>query len=128
MGLVEPYRGRYYSASSALEYLDINTIFSGCNSVEQEANILSDYAGDLTDISSTLGPKELSLDGETVGPLFEECSTGIVGTENTIVNLTTQIRELAEVQYNEIQNRLNSGAQARDEAECRRRESMNNEG
>ena len=37
MGLLQPYRGRYASASSASNKIDAATILAGCDAVDNEA-------------------------------------------------------------------------------------------
>lgn len=121
MGLLQPYRGTYVSASSASEKIDVNSILNGCNAVDEEANHISEYANSLDSSGSVLDVNVLSVGGKTMLSNIEECCTNINSVETFIINTTAQIREAAESVYNQIQEQMNNEARARDEAAYRER-------
>lgn len=125
MGLLQPYRGTYYSAESANTKLDINSILAGCNAVDEEANHISEYANDISESGSYLDANALSVDGKTMQGSIETCCTNINDVESFIIGTTAQIREMAEAAYNQIQDNLNYEAQQRDIAEYNRRRRAN---
>lgn len=121
MGLLQQYQGRFVNAPSASSQLDISKILAGCNMVEEEANRISEFAGNIMDAASILDVKNFSVDNETILDDAAECCNNIGNVERQIMDLTAQIREAAEICYNNIQQQLNYDAHARDEYECRRR-------
>ena len=121
MGLLEPYRGTYCSASSASEKIDVQAILAGCDAVDAEANHISEYAGNLSDYSSQLDANALSVDGKTMISTANEYWENINNVESEIINTTAYIREAAEAVYNQIQEQMNQEAHARDEYEYNRR-------
>ena len=123
MGLLQPYRGTYVSAESASGKLDAAAIIAGCDAVDAEANHISEYAGKISSAASGLNQDTFSVNGETVTGKVDECCTGVTNVESNILNTTSQIRELAESIYNQIQEQMNIEAQARDQAEAQKRNS-----
>ena len=121
MGILQPYRGTYCSASLASEKLDIDTILSGCNAVDSEASHITEYANTLSTAGSNLDVNALSAGGTTMEGKVDEYCTNIKSVETFIMNTTSQIREAAEAAYNQIQEQMNSEAYARDQAEYNRR-------
>jgi len=121
MGLLEPYRGTYCSASSASEKIDVQAILAGCDAVDAEANHISEYAGNLSDYSSQLDANALSVDGKTMISTANEYWENINNVESEIINTTAYIREAAEAVYNQIQEQMNQEAHAKDEYEYNRR-------
>ena len=121
MGILQPYQGRFVNAPSASNQLDINKILIGCSMVEEEANHISEFAGNIMDATSVLDVRNFSVDNETILDDAAECCNNIGNVEKQIMDLTAQIREAVEISYNNIQQQLNYDAHARDEYECRRR-------
>lgn len=121
MGLLQPYRGTYCSASSAKDKIDVDAIIAGCDAVDAEANHISEYANSLSDYSSRLDVNALSVDGKTMIGTANECCENINSVEAEIINTTSQIREAAEAVYNQIQDQLNNEAYIKDQNEYNRR-------
>lgn len=121
MGILQPYRGTYCSASSASEKLDIESILAGCDAVDEEANHISEYANQLSGYSSQLDVNALSVNGKTMIGTAEECCDGINNVESEIIGTTAQIRAAAESVYNQIQDQLNNEAYIKDQNEYNRR-------
>ena len=125
MGILQPYHGTYCSADSASSKLDIDAILAGCNAVDEEANHISEYASSLTDISSQLDVNALSVNSKTISGTVQEYCDGINNVETEIMGATSQIREVAEAQYNQIQEQMNQEAYLRDQEEYNRRKNSN---
>ena len=121
MSLLQPYHGTYVNASSASNQLDANAILAGCDAVDEEANYISQYAGNLSEVSSPLNERNFSVDGATMIPTIGEYCENINAVEAEIMSITSQIREMVEYQYNRIQEQLNYDAQVKDQNEYNRR-------
>ncbi len=115
MGLLSPYVGRYVSAASASEYLDIGTIASGCSAAISEASFLNSFASKLSSITAVVDANALCIDGMTIQGVSDECSNNIVSVQNEIVNIANQVLASAEAAYNQIQERLNQEAYINDQ-------------
>ena len=123
MGLLQPYQGTYVNAESASGYLDAEGIIAGCDAVDAEASRIGESANAVSSATSGLDKFTLSVNDQTVQGDVDECCTGITNTETNIMNMTSQIREMAETQYNQIQERLNNEAYNKDVYEYNRRNS-----
>lgn len=117
MGILQPYKGVYYSASSAREKLDIDSILAGCDAVDEEANHISEYANQFSVSSAALDVNTLSVNNLTMAEKAQEYSDGINQVEIEIMSVTAKIREAVEYAYNSIQDSLNIEAQTRDQRE-----------
>ncbi len=115
MSLLQPYVGKFVTATSASTKIDVESIMAGCDSVDSEASKISDVNSNINNIGSTIDSNALSVDGSTVLNSLEECCTGINGVQNMIFNTTSGIREAAISAYNQIQEQFNAEARIRDQ-------------
>ena len=114
MAKKEPYRGTYVTARSASEYIDLDTILSGCDQVDEKASKLSTISNNVKTATSTLDESSFSINKETMLPKIEESCGLLKDGESSIMDTTAQIRAAAEQAYNEIQEQLNYEAEQRD--------------
>ena len=115
MSLLQPYVGKFVTATSASTKIDVESIMAVCDSVDSEASKISDVNSNINNIGSTIDSNALSVDGSTVLNSLEECCTGINGVQNMIFNTTSGIREAAISAYNQIQEQFNAEARIRDQ-------------
>lgn len=115
MNFLEPYKGRYVSAESASNELDVDCILSGCQSVLSTASNLSDINNKVFNLGCSITPQALSIDGVTVTDNLSECCDGIKNVESYISSTVEAIKEAAISAYNEIQTQLNEDARCMDE-------------
>ena len=113
--ILQPYIGRFARAESASNRLDIDSIFAGCNAVEQEASRISTIATKIDSTSSRLDVNSFSIDGATATSTIVEYCEGMANVEAGIYQMTAQIRDAAEAAYNNLQSQLNYNAQIRDQ-------------
>lgn len=114
VGMLEPYRGRFVSAQSANNKIDIEAIMRGCNTVDSVAEELLSINKKVSSEGGMITKDALSIDGVTITDNLEECCDGIAMTYDSIVNVTSQIRSAAEYAYNKIQDNLNEEAWKKD--------------
>ncbi len=115
MSLLQPYVGKFVTASSASSKIDAASIIAGCDAVDSEASKISDVNSNVNSIGSRIDSTALSVDGKTTMNLLEECCTGINDVQTMIFNTTSAIREAATSAYNQIQEQLNEEARIRDQ-------------
>lgn len=116
MGLIQPYVGKYVTATSASTKLDATSIFKGCNAVDEDAEGMSRLITLLKGAGISLNEKVLSINNQTVDGNIEECVTGIEEQKKVILNATDTIRSATEKAYNQLQKRFNDEARAKDRA------------
>ena len=114
MELVGVYKGAFVSAQSASIKLDIEAIFSACNSIDGIAENLLEYADSFDEQVLKLDSDALSVDGQTIDGVASDYSLYFSNTYSGIKTSTQNIREVAAAQYNKIQNELNEEARRQD--------------
>ena len=119
MNLLQPYVGKYVTATSASTKIDVDAILAGCDAVDSEASQISTVNSEISDIGSSITENALSVDGMTVSNTVNECCTGISGVQSMITNTTASIREAAVSVYNQFQEQFNEEARIRDEDAAR---------
>ena len=125
MNILQPYQGRYVSAESASNKLDVETIISGCDAVENDALSINSFAQSLLETGSTLDEKVLSVNGKTFLDQVDADVENIANVQTQISESVCSIREAAVAIYNQIQDQLNVDAENRDLDEINRRENNN---
>lgn len=123
MGIIEPYKGKFFSAESASNKLDIQSIYAGCDAVDLEAENITNITNKMSSISSHLDINNFSVDGCTMLDASDKCCDDIMNVKNSILDATSQIRAACEGAYNNLQSQLNYNAQVRDCNEINRRNS-----
>jgi len=108
------YMGTFVNAESAATKIDAAGIIAGCDAVDAEAANLSNLCGEFSRSATTITPKALSFDGETVGPIIENYSSASGDVSSGILGITAGIRAKAIEVYNQIQQELNEDAERRD--------------
>ncbi len=114
MGRIAQYVGKYVSAPSASTKLDVDSILSGCDAVDNEVANLTSICNEFSNNGTTITPEALSFDGITTEPIIEEYTSSTKGVADLILGKTASIREEAMAAYNRIQEQLNIEAQNRD--------------
>lgn len=114
--IVVPYEGTYVNAELASTKIDLSTITTNCNEVDEIANSISNINNKMYDAGSSITSEALSFDGENVISLFDECCTMITNYQNQILNKTEQIRDEALAIYNKFQTEFNDDAKEKDGA------------
>ncbi len=114
MNLLEPYVGKKVTAQSASKDLDIQTILTGCDNVENALSDLSTISMNFYESGSTINEKSLSADGVTFVNNITNCCSEITTSASTITSALSQIRESAVSQYNKLQQQYNDEAKIKD--------------
>ena len=120
MSLLQPYVGKFVTATSASTKIDVESIIAGCDAVDSEASRISDINAEVNSVGSTIDEKALSVDGTTISNSLDECCTGINGVQEMIFGTTAGIRESAMSIYNQIQEQFNDEARIWDEEASKR--------
>ena len=117
MGRTPQFIGKYYSACSASEDLDIDTINAGCDIIDQAAADFVKAGKKVEEATDECGADALEVDGTTMIDSIENCANEIIGVEADIKSITQEIRNSALNKYNELQAQLNEAAERRNEEE-----------
>ena len=117
MGRTPQFIGKYYSACSASEDLDIDTINAGCDIIDQAAADFVKAGKKVEETTDECGADALEVDGTTMIDSIENCANEIIGVEADIKSITQEIRNSALNKYNELQAQLNEAAERRNEEE-----------
>lgn len=116
MARVPQFVGTYYSAVSASEDIDIDTINRGCDMIDEAAADFIKAGKKVENVASECGADALQVDGTTMVDSIENCANEIIEIEADIKNLTSQIREAALNKFNSLQQRYNEAAERENEA------------
>lgn len=117
MGILQPYNGKFVSAQSASNYLDIESIYAGCDVVDTESENMTTITNKMSSITSKLDVNNFSVDGSTMLDTSDKCCDDILSVKSLINEATSQIRSACEAAYNNLQSQLNYNAQVQDRNE-----------
>lgn len=117
MGILQPYKGKFVSAQSASSYLDIESIYAGCDAVDTESESMTTITNKMSSITSKLDTNNFSVDGSTMLDTSDKCCDDILSVKSSINDATSQIRSACEAAYNNLQSQLNYNAQVQDRNE-----------
>lgn len=112
MDVVQPFVGKYVTAVSASTKIDLDSIITNCNAVDEEVSKISSINNSINSTGGNLTADVLSVGGATVINLLDECCSNINGVQSDVVSMTEGIRESAIEAYNQIQEQFNEEAEA----------------
>lgn len=114
MGLLEPYVGKYVTATSASTKLDAQAVIEGCDAVDAEAANILKYSNEISSNASKIDAEALSVDGVTIQEPVSKYCEYISSIKSNIETSTNNIRSAVELQYNKIQEEFNEIARQQD--------------
>lgn len=112
--MLEQYRGNYFTADSASDYIDINAIVSGCKALAESSTGFNGISEKIYSAGDCCDAKALSVEGETLTDYIYEQGEIIEDFGPSITELANQIMNRAYEAYNRIQSQLNDDAYNRE--------------
>lgn len=109
--ILEPYRGVYHSAKSALEEIDIDAINSACDEVDSYASVLNQTSSNLYTCEAGLSKDALSINNMTFEKSLDECCSKMTAVNNYILSTTAEVRSSALDACNRLQENYNVEAE-----------------
>ena len=113
MNIEKPYVGKYVTAESASEYIDINEITSSLDKINELGSNLTTIANELSSLGSNLNEKVLSVDGSYINFINEKLNIFSRITSN-IESDAESYRTSSIEAYNKKQVELNNIAMEKD--------------
>lgn len=84
-----------YGITSSSQLIDVATIYSGCDKIDEAAKYYTKCSEKLNAASTTCNKDAMSIDGKTMQPTIDGHADSIKGLTATITSFTAQIRSLA---------------------------------
>ena len=124
--VIEPYRGVYYSAKSALDELDIDAINAACDEVDLYASDLHHTSYNFYSCESGLSKDALSINDMTFETSVDDCCAKMTAVNEYITSTTSEVRSTALDVCNRLQESFNAEAEEIDRRMIAQHQQQNN--
>ncbi len=113
---IEIYQGVHVTAESATNYIDIGTISSGCEQINEAAAQYTNVGKELSAAAGNLSADALSVNETTMQASVEDCGNQICSINAKLSSFASSILDATNRALDKKQLELNQIAEAKDQA------------